>query len=104
MHLTVPGVITVLNGDSTENLMSQSAHALHARPASTAGTGRPRAARPAAPSGPPRSRVDPFSDTVLDDPYTTYTHLREWGPAVWLQRYGLWAVAGFSAARQVLTD
>lgn len=52
----------------------------------------------------PLSRVDPFAEHVLDDPYPTYAHLRELGPAVWIDTRDLWAVTGFAAATQVLTQ
>jgi cytochrome P450 len=52
----------------------------------------------------PLSRVDPLASHVLDDPYPTYAHLRDLGPAVWIDSRDLWAVTGFAAATQVLTQ
>ena len=39
------------------------------------------------------SRVDPFCDDFLADPYPFHEALREAGPVVWLERYGIFAVA-----------
>ncbi len=38
----------------------------------------------------PVSSFDPFADDFLAAPYPFYTELREAGPVVWLERYGLW--------------
>jgi cytochrome P450 len=39
------------------------------------------------------SRLDPFSDEFLTNPYPGHDELREAGPAVWLSSYGSWALA-----------
>ena len=47
----------------------------------------------------PVSSLDPFADDFLAAPYPFYEELREAGPVVWLERYGLWAcVKKFSNA------
>jgi hypothetical protein len=38
----------------------------------------------------PVSSIDPFSHEFLRDPYPHHEVLRETGPAVWLEQYGLW--------------
>lgn len=52
----------------------------------------------------PVSDVDPFALEVLADPYPAYERLREAGPVVWLERYGVWASARYSAVRAALLD
>ena len=46
----------------------------------------------------PVSSLDPFADDFLAAPYPFYAELREAGPAVWLERYGLWACASCRSA------
>jgi len=41
----------------------------------------------------PVSKLDPFCPAFLSDPYPFHEQLREAGPAVWLERYGVWAMA-----------
>jgi 4-methoxybenzoate monooxygenase (O-demethylating) len=41
----------------------------------------------------PVSSLDPFADDFLAAPYPFYAELRDAGPVVWLERYGLWACA-----------
>jgi hypothetical protein len=41
----------------------------------------------------PVSTVDPFSLESLANPYPFHEELREAGPVVWLERYGIWAMA-----------
>lgn len=50
------------------------------------------------------SDLDPFSPEFRADPFTPYAELRELGPIVWLQRYGIWAVARYDRVREVLSD
>ncbi|MDT3442583.1 cytochrome P450 [Pseudofrankia sp. BMG5.37] len=50
------------------------------------------------------SDLDPFAPEVLSDPYPTYKRLREAGPVVWLERYGVWATARDSVVRAALLD
>jgi len=52
----------------------------------------------------PRLDLDPFSDEFLTDPYSFHEILREAGPVVWLEKYGVWAVARYQQARSVLMD
>ncbi len=52
----------------------------------------------------PVSSIDPFSDEFLSDPYPHHHALREAGPAVWLERYGIWAMARHEQVRDALTD
>ncbi|MBN9005053.1 MAG: cytochrome P450 [Rhizobiales bacterium] len=52
----------------------------------------------------PVSSIDPFSDDFLADPYPHHHALREAGPAVWLERYGIWAMARHEQVRDALTD
>ena len=56
------------------------------------------------PSSFPVSSVDPFADDFLAEPYAFYAELREAGPVVWLERYGLWACARHAEAQAVLSD
>src|SRR5918998_2037136 len=48
--------------------------------------------------------VDPYSMEVLDDPYPFHHELREAGPMVWLQSYGVWATGRYEQVREVLLD
>jgi len=52
----------------------------------------------------PVSSVDPFSHAFLRDPYPDHEALREAGPVVWLERYGIWAMARHEQVRDALTD
>ena len=52
----------------------------------------------------PVSSVDPFSRDFLGDPYPHHEALREAGPVVWLERYGVWAMARHEQVREALTD
>jgi len=56
------------------------------------------------PSTFPVSSVDPFADDFLAEPYPFYEELREAGPVVWLERYGLWACARHAEVQAVLSD
>jgi hypothetical protein len=48
--------------------------------------------------------MDPFSDEFLTDPFPALTALRDAGPAVYLTRYQVWAVAGYREVHEVLRD
>jgi cytochrome P450 len=50
------------------------------------------------------SRLDPFCDEFLSDPYPCYEALREAGPVVWLERYGIYASARHAEVQAGLTD
>src|SRR4029077_5395555 len=52
----------------------------------------------------PVSSVDPFADDFLAEPYPFHEELREAGPVVWLERYGLWACARHAEGHAVLSD
>ena len=52
----------------------------------------------------PVSAVDPFSDEFLADPFRWHGELREAGPVVWLERYGLWAMARYAEVHEALRD
>ncbi|THD47103.1 MAG: cytochrome P450 [Bradyrhizobium sp.] len=52
----------------------------------------------------PVSTADPFSHGFLRDPYPYHEALREAGPVVWLERYGIWAMARHEQVRGALTD
>jgi cytochrome P450 len=52
----------------------------------------------------PVSTVDPFSRAFLRDPYPHHERLREAGPVVWLEQYGIWAMARHEQVRDALTD
>ena len=52
----------------------------------------------------PVSAIDPFSLGFLRDPYPHHEALREAGPVVWLDHYGIWAMARHEQVRDTLTD
>jgi len=52
----------------------------------------------------PVSSVDPFADDFLAEPYPYHAELREAGPVVWLERYGLWACARHAEVHAALSD
>src|SRR5919201_1340642 len=52
----------------------------------------------------PVSTIDPFSHAFLENPYPHHERLREAGPVVWLEHYGIWAMARHQEVRDALTD
>jgi cytochrome P450 len=56
------------------------------------------------PAGVPTSAVDPFSLDFLRDPHPAHGVLRETGPIVWLEKYGVYAAARHAEVRQILND
>jgi cytochrome P450 len=52
----------------------------------------------------PLSDVDPYEPAVLLDPYGAYAVLRELGPVVRLERYGVWAMARHKEVADALQD
>jgi hypothetical protein len=58
----------------------------------------------APPTGAPASDIDPFSLEFFADPFPAHQQLRETGPAVWLRRYGVRAVARYEDVHRVLND
>ncbi len=61
-------------------------------------------ARRSTTSGAPVVDVDPYSTQILMDPYPFHQELREAGPVVWLEPYGVWATGRYEQVREVLTD
>ena len=52
----------------------------------------------------PVSSLDPFADDFLAAPYPFYAELRQAGPLVRLERYGLWACARHAEVQAALSD
>ena len=52
----------------------------------------------------PVSDDDPFAVDVLVDPYPFHRRLRDAGPVVFLERYGVWAMARHAEVAQALSD
>src|SRR6516165_7199892 len=52
----------------------------------------------------PVSSIDPFADDFLIAPYPFHAQLREAGPVVWLEHYGLWACARYAEVQAALSD
>ena len=52
----------------------------------------------------PSSQIDPFSIAFFDDPYPRLEELREAGPVVRLERYGVWAMARYAQVQATLND
>jgi 4-methoxybenzoate monooxygenase (O-demethylating) len=52
----------------------------------------------------PVSDVDPFSHAFLENPYPHHEAMREAGPVIWLEHYGIWAMARHQEVRDGLTD
>jgi cytochrome P450 len=50
------------------------------------------------------SDVDPHSDEALIDPWDMYKSLRSQGPAVWLTRYGMFALTRYASVSRALKD
>jgi 4-methoxybenzoate monooxygenase (O-demethylating) len=59
---------------------------------------------PASHGGAPVLAIDPFSDEFLRDPFRWHTQLREAGPVVWLERYGIWGMARHGEVHEALRD
>jgi cytochrome P450 len=54
--------------------------------------------------GAPTSTLDPYTDQALLDPWPLYRELREMGPVVWLERYGMFALTRYDVVVQALRD
>jgi cytochrome P450 len=52
----------------------------------------------------PIADIDPFAHDFLSDPYPSHHALREAGPVVWLERYGIWTVARYAEVHATLND
>jgi hypothetical protein len=50
------------------------------------------------------TRIDPFSDEVLTNPYPTYQTFRELGPAFRIEQYDIWAMARYEQVDAALKD
>ncbi|WP_068148327.1 hypothetical protein [Rhodococcoides corynebacterioides] len=50
------------------------------------------------------SDADPYDLEILADPSTFHRHLRETGPVVYLERYGVYAMGRFDHVSAALTD
>lgn len=57
-----------------------------------------------APAGVPSLDLDPFSAEHLINPYPGHAQMREAGPVVWLERYGVYAVSRFKEVSEMLTN
>jgi cytochrome P450 len=55
-------------------------------------------------AGCPHSQIDPFCDEFLADPFEYLSELRETGPVVYLDRYGVYAVARHEQVQAVLKN
>jgi 4-methoxybenzoate monooxygenase (O-demethylating) len=52
----------------------------------------------------PVSRADPFDPDFLTNPWPQHAELRDAGPVVWLERYGIWAMARYDEVHAALLD
>ncbi|TDC74469.1 cytochrome P450 [Streptomyces hainanensis] len=52
----------------------------------------------------PRSDIDLWSEEVIQAPYAAYRELRDLGPAVWLERYQVYAVTRYDDVYEALHD
>lgn len=52
----------------------------------------------------PMSLIDPYTDDVLLDPWPMYSQLREMGPAVWLEKYKMFALTRYDSVARSLRD
>jgi len=48
--------------------------------------------------------IDPFSDGFLADLYAFHHRLREAGPVIWLEKYGVWGMARYAEVHAALND
>ena len=55
-------------------------------------------------TGAPTSTLDPYADQTLLNPWPLYRELREMGPAVWLEKYRMFALTRYDAVVKVLRD
>src|SRR3984893_13802168 len=54
--------------------------------------------------GTPTSTLDPFADQALLNPWPLYRELREMGPVVWLEKYGMFALTRYDVVVKALRD
>ena len=52
----------------------------------------------------PVSAIDPFSHAYIRDPYPFHRELRDAGPVVWLDRYGLFMAPRYAEAHAIVSD
>jgi 4-methoxybenzoate monooxygenase (O-demethylating) len=52
----------------------------------------------------PISDMDPFSESFFADPYPAHAALRDAGAVVWIERYGVWAIARYKDVAAALND
>lgn len=52
----------------------------------------------------PVSGIDPFCAELFEDPFPAYRELRDLGPVVRLERYGIWGVAPYREVHAILND
>jgi len=52
----------------------------------------------------PTSTLDPYADEALLNPWPLYRELREMGPVVWLEKYGMFALTRYDVVVKVLRD
>lgn len=52
----------------------------------------------------PALDVDPFTHEYIIDPYPFHRQMRDAGPVVWLERYGIWSVSRYAQVKAVLHD
>ena len=56
------------------------------------------------PANCPTSDLDPFGLDFLEDPYPYHNDLREAGPVVWIEKYGIYAMARYQQVQMALAD
>jgi cytochrome P450 len=52
----------------------------------------------------PTSTLDPYTDQALLNPWPLYRELREMGPAVWLEKYGMFVFTRYESVLKALRD
>ena len=52
----------------------------------------------------PISTLDPYTDLALLNPWPLYRELREMGPVVWLEKYGMFALTRYDVVVKALRD
>jgi cytochrome P450 len=52
----------------------------------------------------PTSTLDPYTDQALLNPWPLYRELREMGPVVWLEKYGMFALTRYDVVVKALRD
>lgn len=52
----------------------------------------------------PQSDYDPYHDGALAHPFNGYDMLRDMGPAVWLNKHGMYALTRYASVKQALSD